>query len=121
MVEVSDDCVEMLQHYVGVVGSEGQGGSEPDARLPATPEVDAELPEVVDYLVPQLQADHVHCTESSKTSSSGENLRESLLEVLEAPHYGLASLVDTLKQRIFFYNFDDLRIKEIKQQRRPGQ
>ena len=121
MVEVPDDCVEMLQHYVGVVGCEGQGGSEPDARLPATPEVDAELPEVVDYLVPQLQADHVHCTESSKTSSSGENLRESLLQVLEAPHYGLASLVDTLKQRIFFYNFDDLRIKEIKQQRRPGQ
>ena len=109
VVEVSEDCVEVLQHDVGVVGGEGQGGSEPDAATATPAQVDALLTEVVKDLVPQLQADHVNSTESSQATSSGQDLRESLLKIVQSPHHGPPSLVDKIKQGFFLQNFDNLR------------
>ena len=33
LVDVSDDCVQGVQHDVGVVRCEGEGGSDPDGGL----------------------------------------------------------------------------------------
>ena len=110
-VKVGDDVVEVLEHDVGVVRCEGEGGPDPDARLPAPPQVDPLLTEVVDDLVPQRQALHINGTECSQASCSRQNLRESGLEIIQTPHDGTSSLVDAIEQRVLFYNFDNLRRK----------
>ena len=109
MVEVSEDCVEVLEHDVGVVGGEGEGGSEPDAGLSTPAEVDPLLTEVVEDLVPQLQTDHVNCAESPQASSPGEDVREPLLQVVQAPHDGPTRLVDEVEQGFLLQNFDNLK------------
>ena len=111
VVEVADDVVEVLEHDVGVVGSEGERGSDPDAGLSTPTQVDPLLPEVVDDLVPQRQALHINGTECSQTASSRQKLREPLLEIIQAPHDGISSLLHKIKQRVFFYNFDNLGVK----------
>ena len=101
----------MLEHDVGVVWGEGEGGSDPDAGLSTPTQVDPLLAEVVDDLVPQLQALHINGTECSQTSSSRQNLREPGLEIMQTPHDGVSTLVDAIQQRVFFYNFNNLRRK----------
>ena len=101
----------MLEHDVGVVRCEGEGRSDPDAGLSTPAQVDPLLAEVVDDLVSQRQARHINGTECSQASSSGQNLRESRLEIIQTPHDGTSSLVDAIEQRVLFYNFDNLRRK----------
>ena len=110
-IHFCQDHIEVVHHDVGVVRCEGEGGSDPDARLSTPAQVDPPLTEVVDDLIPQCQALHINSTECSQTASSRQKLREPLLEIIQAPHDGISSLVDKIKQRVFFYNFDNLRAK----------
>ena len=103
--------MNVLKHNVGVLGGEGEGGSDPDGGLPASAQMDPHLPRLLQEPVPQLNGGQVHGAERAASPHRGHKPGELALEAQETGHHDMTDHLDTVQQVFLLDRFHDLETK----------
>ena len=98
----------MVQHNVGMMGSESERGTDSDGRVTTSTQVDTALSQVVQDFVTNVDILDINSTQGTKPSRTGQHFRESFFQLMESINNRLARFLNSFQQTFIANSFDNL-------------